>query len=163
MPLIDSGTTGYLGQVMPILKGKTSCYECLPKQGTKVYPICTIRSTPDKPVHCIVWAKECFKLIFGASSESMLYEDTTTDESTYMHLIHEGFPADKSIASVLAYGKAVLTALYDTEIKKRIEMNVYKTAKVNSHNRIYISLEASTAIIATSPTLLLLLSLPLPL
>lgn len=93
----------------------------------------------------------------------MLYEDTTTDESTYMHLIHEGFPADKSIASVLAYGKAVLTALYDTEIKKRIEMNVYKTAKVNSHNRIYISLEASTAIIATSPTLLLLLSLPLPL
>ena len=33
-----------------------------PPQG---YPICTIRSTPDKPVHCIVWAKELFKLLFG--------------------------------------------------------------------------------------------------
>lgn len=57
VPLIDAGTTGYLGQVMPIFKGKTACYECKPKPTQKVYPICTIRSTPDKPVHCIVWAK----------------------------------------------------------------------------------------------------------
>ena len=28
VPLIDSGTTGYLGQVMPIMKGVTECYEC---------------------------------------------------------------------------------------------------------------------------------------
>ena len=48
VPLIDSGTTGYLGQVMPIFKGKTACYECTPKPTQKVYPICTIRSTPDK-------------------------------------------------------------------------------------------------------------------
>jgi ubiquitin-like 1-activating enzyme E1 B len=130
VPLIDSGTTGYLGQVMPILKGKTSCYECFPKQTQKVYPICTIRSTPDKPVHCIVWAKECFRLIFGASSESMLFEDTNTDESTYMHLIHDGFPSDKSITTLLEHGKAVLIALYDTEIQKRIGMDVYKTAKM---------------------------------
>ena len=32
-------------------------------------------STPDKPVHCIVWAKECFKLMFGNATDSMLYED----------------------------------------------------------------------------------------
>jgi molybdopterin/thiamine biosynthesis adenylyltransferase len=57
VPLIDAGTTGYLGQVMPIYKGQTACYECIPKPTQKVYPICTIRSTPDKPVHCIVWAK----------------------------------------------------------------------------------------------------------
>jgi ubiquitin-like 1-activating enzyme E1 B len=57
VPLVDAGTTGYLGQVMPIYKGQTACYECVPKPTQKVYPICTIRSTPDKPVHCIVWAK----------------------------------------------------------------------------------------------------------
>ena len=57
VPLFDAGTTGYLGQVMPIFKGVTECYECTPKPAPKSYPICTIRSTPDKPVHCIVWAK----------------------------------------------------------------------------------------------------------
>ena len=144
VPLIDSGTTGYLGQVMPILKNKTSCYECFPKPTQKVYPICTIRSTPDKPVHCIVWAKECFKLLFNQPSESMLYEDTSTGEtSTYMHLIT--FPdvtsntttstgssngSTNSIDMILEYGKNLLIALYNTEIQKRLEMDVYKTAKV---------------------------------
>ena len=88
VPLIDSGTTGYLGQVMPVFKKRTACYECMPKPHQKVYPICTIRSTPDKPVHCIVWAKECFKLLFGNVSESMLYEDPALrEESTYMALV----------------------------------------------------------------------------
>lgn len=84
-PLVESGTTGYLGQVMPIRKGVTACYECQPKPTQKVYPICTIRSTPDKPVHCIVWAKEFYKLLFGKTSESMLWEDPNgTEPSTYM-------------------------------------------------------------------------------
>ena len=52
-PLIDSGTTGYLGQVMPIMKGVTECYECSAKPTQKVYPICTIRSTPDKVCICV--------------------------------------------------------------------------------------------------------------
>lgn len=129
IPLIDSGTTGYLGQVTPIIKGRTSCYECFPKPTQKVYPICTIRSTPDKPVHCIVWAKECFKLLFNQPSESMLFEDLSTGEtSTYMHLIK--FPAEVSDESILTYGQNLLTALYGAEIDKRLEMGVYKTAKV---------------------------------
>ena len=72
--LIDSGTTGYKGQVQPIKKGVTVCYECKPKQTPKEYPVCTIRSTPDQPVHCIVWAKELFKLLFGNPADSMLHE-----------------------------------------------------------------------------------------
>ena len=74
VPLIDSGTMGYLGNVQVIKKGQTKCYDCEPPPAEKkVYPICTIRSTPDKPVHCIVWAKELFKLLFGTEKESMLY------------------------------------------------------------------------------------------
>lgn len=129
IPLIDSGTTGYLGQVMPILKAKTACYECFPKPTQKVYPICTIRSTPDKPVHCIVWAKECFKLLFNQPSESMLFEDVSTGEtSTYMHLI--SYPDEVNAVSIARYGKDLVTALYRTEIDKRLQMEVYKTAKV---------------------------------
>lgn len=30
-PLIESGTTGYIGQIMPIVKGQMECYECRPK------------------------------------------------------------------------------------------------------------------------------------
>jgi len=160
VPLIDSGTTGYLGQVTPIIKGQTSCYECFPKPAQKVYPICTIRSTPDKPVHCIVWAKECFKLLFGKASESMLYEDdeSTGEASTYMP--HIAFPSlsntttsatsatstasssndqgsgswtledEEDAFKIVSYGTVLVTALYNQEIDKRLQMDVYKTAKV---------------------------------
>ncbi|KAH8063740.1 SUMO activating enzyme [Aureococcus anophagefferens] len=85
VPLIEAGTTGFLGQVFVIRKGETACYECFPKATKKVYPICTIRSTPSEPVHCVVWAKELFKLLFGDAKESMLFEggDDGPDASTY--------------------------------------------------------------------------------
>uniref|UniRef100_A0A671UV40 SUMO-activating enzyme subunit 2 n=1 Tax=Sparus aurata TaxID=8175 RepID=A0A671UV40_SPAAU len=64
IPLIESGTAGYLGQVTVIKKGMTECYECQPKPTQKTFPGCTIRNTPSEPIHCIVWAKYLFKLIF---------------------------------------------------------------------------------------------------
>ncbi|OWM83883.1 hypothetical protein CDL15_Pgr004314 [Punica granatum] len=71
VPLVESGTTGFLGQVTVHLKGKTECYECQPKPAPKTYPVCTITSTPSKFVHCIVWAKD---LLFAK-----LFGDTTQD------------------------------------------------------------------------------------
>eukprot|EP01035_Chromulina_nebulosa_P019590 gene19590-25493_t len=127
VPLIDSGTTGFSGQVKPIIKGKTACYECFPKPTPKVYPVCTIRSTPDKPVHCIVWGKELFKLIFGNPHDSMLYEDTAlTNDSTYMHLL--ALPKELSTTSIVNYSKSIIKALYVDEISKCISMEMYKTA-----------------------------------
>lgn len=61
VPLIESGTSGYSGQVEFIKKGVTQCYECQPKPPQKTFPGCTIRNTPSEPVHCIVWAKHLFK------------------------------------------------------------------------------------------------------
>lgn len=61
----------------------------------------------------------------------MLFEDEAAsgDRSTYMSLI--AFPAEGSSASdVAAYGAALLNALYGAEIEKRLEMGVYKTAKL---------------------------------
>ena len=78
-PLIEAGTTGFLGQVFCIRRGETACYECFPKPQRVVYPICTIRSTPSQPVHCVVWAKELFKLLFGDASASMLFDDPAAE------------------------------------------------------------------------------------
>ncbi|KDR70218.1 hypothetical protein GALMADRAFT_103373 [Galerina marginata CBS 339.88] len=57
VPLVESGTAGYLGQVQPILKDTTECFDCIPKPTPKTFPVCTIRSTPSQPIHCIVWSK----------------------------------------------------------------------------------------------------------
>ncbi|TFK67769.1 hypothetical protein BDN72DRAFT_75610 [Pluteus cervinus] len=57
IPLVESGTAGYLGQVQPILKDRTECFDCVPKPTPKSFPVCTIRSTPSQPIHCIVWSK----------------------------------------------------------------------------------------------------------
>jgi ubiquitin-like 1-activating enzyme E1 B len=66
VPLIESGSAGYLGQVTLIRKGLTECYDCLPKPPAKTFPGCTIRNTPSEPIHCIVWAKHLFNQLFGA-------------------------------------------------------------------------------------------------
>ncbi|XP_066992767.2 SUMO-activating enzyme subunit 2 isoform X2 [Anabrus simplex] len=65
VPLIESGTAGYEGQVELIKKNLTQCYECLPKAPQKTFPGCTIRNTPSEPIHCIVWAKHLFNQLFG--------------------------------------------------------------------------------------------------
>lgn len=57
-PLMESGTTGYDGQIQPIFPYVSECFECQAKATPKTFPVCTIRSTPSQPVHCITWAKE---------------------------------------------------------------------------------------------------------
>ncbi|KAK8193286.1 hypothetical protein HDK77DRAFT_189165 [Phyllosticta capitalensis] len=80
IPLIESGTTGFDGQVHVIRKGKTECYDCNPKEAPKSYPTCTIRSTPSQSIHCIVWAKSyLFAEIFGVSEDETPELDHTED------------------------------------------------------------------------------------
>ncbi|KAF2680006.1 hypothetical protein K458DRAFT_312855 [Lentithecium fluviatile CBS 122367] len=80
VPLIESGTTGFLGQVQAIRKGKSQCYDCTPKDAPKSFPVCTIRSTPTQPIHCIVWAKSyLFTEIFGTSEDDAPELDHSED------------------------------------------------------------------------------------
>jgi ubiquitin-like 1-activating enzyme E1 B len=150
-PLIEAGTTGYLGQVTVIHKpSNIACYECVTQETQKVYPICTIRSTPSMPVHTIVWAKECYKLLFHPKmEESMLYEDPQGEEpSTYMeHVIrlrellllqasqnnteedNNDNVSDNNNEAIKTVIQQLLIALYTTEISKQLEMGRYKAAK----------------------------------
>ena len=139
VPLIEAGTTGYLGQVTVIHKASgVACYECTTQETQKVYPICTIRSTPSMPVHTIVWSKELYKLFFHSKvDDSMLYEDPNGEEpSTYMEAVTKLRKILKS-DSESGSDEAVLTNavrdalkhLYSTEIQKQLDMGRYKAAK----------------------------------
>ncbi|XP_072926575.1 SUMO-activating enzyme subunit 2 isoform X1 [Hemitrygon akajei] len=79
IPLIESGTAGYLGQVTVIKKGVTECYECQPKPTQKTFPGCTIRNTPSEPIHCIVWAKYLFNQLFGEEDADQEVSPDTAD------------------------------------------------------------------------------------
>lgn len=72
VPLVESGTAGYRGQVSVHKKSLSACYDCFPKDADrKTFPICTIRSTPSAPIHCIVWAKDyLFSSLFGSSEDA---------------------------------------------------------------------------------------------
>lgn len=78
VPLIESGTTGFNGQVQVIKKGVTACYDCTAKEVPKSFPVCTIRSTPSQPIHCIVWAKSyLLNEIFGISEDEAAFDHTS--------------------------------------------------------------------------------------
>jgi ubiquitin-like 1-activating enzyme E1 B len=75
VPLVESGTAGWLGQVTVHPGGAAACFECAPKPVVKSYPVCTIRNTPDKPIHCLVWAKDLlFARLFGPAGATDLDE-----------------------------------------------------------------------------------------
>jgi len=77
VPLIESGSTGYLGNVTVIKKGESECFECQQKETPKIYPVCTIRTSPTQHIHCVVWAKMIFEKLFGKKDDSneMSFED----------------------------------------------------------------------------------------
>lgn len=125
IPLIESGTTGYFGQVSVINGYETECYSCQPKPAPKNYPICTIRSTPEKMVHCIVWAKELLVLLFGNKIDSMLYEEKI-DESVYMNSIEPTIKDCENNINLINYVKKLVDLIFCKEIEKKISMDLYK-------------------------------------
>jgi len=127
IPLVESGTAGYLGQVTVIKKG-VECYECTPKPHQKTFPGCTIRNTPSEPIHCIVWAKHLFNQLFGESdpdedvspdSEDPELGNSQTEEtgnvtriSTRQWVMDQNYNA-----------KAIFTKLFHDDIKLLLSMD----------------------------------------
>jgi molybdopterin/thiamine biosynthesis adenylyltransferase len=81
IPISDAGTNGYNGQAMMLLKNSTRCYDCHTRQAPKTFQVCTIRTTPEKPIHCLIWAKNLFNLLFGPPCDDNLLSDLTQDLS----------------------------------------------------------------------------------
>mmetsp|Transcript_54099 Transcript_54099/g.126318 ORF Transcript_54099/g.126318 Transcript_54099/m.126318 type:complete len:592 (+) Transcript_54099:75-1850(+) len=112
-PLLEAGSTGHLGQVTVIMKGETECFECQAKPTQKVYPYCTIRSTPEKPVHCLTWAKNLFDLCFGPEDESNLLADLAAEMRKFQ---------DQEKVDGEDVGKRIFSHLFEEDIKKQAKL-----------------------------------------
>lgn len=94
VPLLESGTSGFDGYMQPIIPTETECFDCTKKETPKTFPVCTIRSTPSQPIHCIVWAKNfLFAQLFAADITNDADDETkdwgTTDEEEIKRIKQE--------------------------------------------------------------------------
>ncbi|KAK5651209.1 hypothetical protein OQA88_12716 [Cercophora sp. LCS_1] len=135
VPLIESGTTGFNGQVQVIKKGVTACYDCAPKETPKSFPVCTIRSTPSQPIHCIVWGKSyLLNEIFGVSEDESAFDHTADSdnaqeieelkrESAALRKIRESVGTDE-------FAKMLFNKVFNTDIVRLRSMeDMWKTRK----------------------------------
>jgi len=103
IPLVNSGSEGYLGNVQTSLKNLTPCYNCIVKNNTKSIPICTLRSRPEKIEHCVAWAKNLFETLYTSNESSSFLLDEKLSENNrenlnkffYSNLIDEQKMNDK--------------------------------------------------------------------
>ncbi|OBZ85319.1 Ubiquitin-activating enzyme E1-like protein [Choanephora cucurbitarum] len=129
IPLVESGTQGYLGQAYVIQKDITECFDCQPKPTPTTYPVCTIRSTPSAPIHCIVWAKSyLFNQLFGNSEEEeesvMQQEEDEENAQELAALTKEAaeLKAIKEAAGSPDYADKVLDKVYRVDIQRLLSM-----------------------------------------
>ncbi|KPI38138.1 Ubiquitin-activating enzyme E1-like protein [Cyphellophora attinorum] len=123
VPLIESGTTGFNGQVQVIRKGITACYDCRQKEVPKSFPVCTIRSTPSQAIHCIVWAKSyLLPELFGESQDATPEVDVTehSDNAEEIAKLKEEAEALKKIRETMGSGDFV-QKVFDKVFKEDIE------------------------------------------
>lgn len=135
--LIDSGSAGYNGQVHPVIPRVSRCYECYPPPTPKSFPVCTIRSVPDKPQHSIAWSKYLFEIIFGIrrnekeESENILSDISKKVQIDLGHL--KQLEKDKADKFIEGYIVDMFDFLFSTEIAslaKNEEMYTSKNKRV---------------------------------
>lgn len=127
VPLVESGTTGFLGQTQVILAGKTECVDCVPKETPKSFPICTIRSTPSQPVHTVVWAKSfLFVQLFGSDLElgEMDESEASKEELSTLKKETAELLELRDVISKPEFGKNVFCKIFDVDIARQAEHNV---------------------------------------
>ncbi|KAJ3296727.1 E1 ubiquitin-activating protein uba2 [Borealophlyctis nickersoniae] len=128
VPLVESGTEGFVGQVTLHVKDSTACYDCEPKATRKTYPVCTIRSTPSAPIHCIVWAKSyLFSMLFGRIEDGgdIQNEQETSENAKELENIRREEEATKRLRKAVGsddYGRMVFEKVFSDDIKKLLTM-----------------------------------------
>ncbi|PKS07022.1 hypothetical protein jhhlp_005619 [Lomentospora prolificans] len=135
VPLIESGTTGFNGQVQVIKKGVTACYDCSPKETPKSFPVCTIRSTPSQPIHCIVWGKSyLLNEVFGASEDESAFDHTAdADNAQEIEELKRESAALRKIRNSVGtpeFPQMLFDKVFDTDIERLRSMeDMWKSRK----------------------------------
>ncbi|GAB7338869.1 hypothetical protein MBLNU457_5555t1 [Dothideomycetes sp. NU457] len=68
-PLVDSGTLGTKGNVQVVLPRMTESYSSSQDPPEQSFPMCTLRSFPNRIEHTIAWAKDLFHTYFAGPAE----------------------------------------------------------------------------------------------
>ncbi|KAL9059599.1 MAG: hypothetical protein Q9162_001104 [Coniocarpon cinnabarinum] len=68
-PLLDSGTLGTKGNSQVVLPHLTESYSSSQDPPEQSFPMCTLRSFPNRIEHTIAWAKDLFHTYFAGSAE----------------------------------------------------------------------------------------------
>ncbi|KAF2761611.1 hypothetical protein EJ05DRAFT_507262 [Pseudovirgaria hyperparasitica] len=154
--LLDAGTTGWQGSVTVIKKGVSQCYDCNPKEAPKSFPVCTIRTTPSQPIHCIIWAKSyLFTEIFGTSEDDAPELDHSEDQENASEIekLRKESQALKKIRELIGketFKKSVFDKVFHEDIDRLRSMeDAWKTRKAPEPLQ-YDKLVAETTGIASS-------------
>lgn len=135
-PLLESGTSGFDGYIQPIIPGETECFDCTAKETPKTFPVCTIRSTPSQPVHCVVWAKNfLFNQLFNTETASSTENtsDWGTDDQAEIARIKQETNELHDLQKIILSDdrsriKDILIKLFVKDIEKLLEIeNLWKT------------------------------------
>lgn len=135
VPLIESGTTGFNGQVQAIRKGITECYDCNEKPVQKSFPICTIRSTPSQPIHCIVWAKSyLLPELFGASEDEesadvAVTEGDNAEEVAKLKVEAEALKNIRSLMGTADFSEIVFNKVFYEDVERLRSMSEMWTSR----------------------------------
>lgn len=70
-PLLESGTLGTKGNTQVVLPGITESYSSSQDPPEQSFPMCTLRSFPNKIEHTIAWARELFDGYFVKPAENV--------------------------------------------------------------------------------------------
>ena len=70
-PLLDSGTLGTKGNTQVVLPNITESYSSSQDPPEQSFPMCTLRSFPNRIEHTIAWAKDLFHVFFTQSPETV--------------------------------------------------------------------------------------------
>lgn len=69
-PLLESGTLGTKGNTQVVLPGITESYSSSVDPPEQSFPMCTLRSFPNKIEHTIAWARQLFETNFVKPAET---------------------------------------------------------------------------------------------
>ncbi|KAH3674725.1 hypothetical protein WICMUC_003085 [Wickerhamomyces mucosus] len=120
--IMETGTTGINGYVQATIPNLSSCYDCLPRETPKTFPVCTIRSTPSQPIHCIHWAKNVlFNSLFGE-------DDSDEIKLTDKNIEQLGTDNEEEIKTLLAENNELIelkNSIFDDSFVDKIISKIF--------------------------------------
>ncbi|KAI0165666.1 ubiquitin-activating enzyme E1 1 [Xylariaceae sp. FL1272] len=137
-PLLESGTLGTKGNTQVVLPHLTESYSSSQDPPEVSFPMCTLRSFPNKIEHTIAWARELFETSFVKSAETVNlyliqpnYLETTLkqggNEKPTLEVIRDYLVTDKP----LSFEDCIIWArmLFEKQYNNAIQQLLYNFPK----------------------------------